>query len=117
LTVYRADSAMSYVNQHAADRPVRVDARLFGVLKRAAELSEQTGGAFDASAGTLVKAWGFFRGPRRVPSDAERADALARSGMHHVRLDDETLSVRFDVPGLEFNLGSIGKGYAIDQAI
>lgn len=117
LTVYRADSAMSYVNDHAAERPVRVDARLFAVLKRAAELTQQTGGAFDASAGALVKVWGFFRGPRRVPSEAERIEALSRSGMGHVRLDEAEMTVHFDRPGVEFNLGSIGKGYAIDQAI
>src|SRR5207237_8765055 len=87
LTVYRADSAMSYVNQHAAEGPVRVDARLYAVLKRAAELSEQTQGAFDAASGALVKAWGFFRGPRRVPDESERLQALAHSGMRHVELD------------------------------
>lgn len=117
LTVYRQPSAMSYVNQYASEAPVRVDHRLYTLLKRAARLTEQTHGAFDAATGALIKEWGFFRGPQRLPSDAEREAALARSGMRHVRLDDRDQTVSYAVPGLEVNLGSIGKGYAIDRAM
>jgi FAD:protein FMN transferase len=117
LTVYRGDSLMSYVNQNAAERPVRVDERLYQLLKQAAELTEQTDGAFDVTAGALIKAWGFFRGPRRVPAEAERQEALARTGMRHVQLNDEERTVHYLMPGLEINLGSIGKGYAIDRAV
>ena len=79
LTVYRADSAMSFVNQQAATAPVRVDARLYELLKRAAQITEQTEGALMyLPAGESL---GVFRGPRRVPDDAERIAALARSGM------------------------------------
>jgi FAD:protein FMN transferase len=117
LSVYRGTSAISYVNQHAASGPVRCDARLYDLLKRCAELSEATGGAFDVSAGALVKAWGFLHPPRRVPGEAERLDALARTGMRHVSFDDQELAVRFGVAGLEINFGSIGKGYAIDRAV
>jgi len=59
---------------------------------------------------------GFYRGPRRVPSDAERAAALERVGMRHVLLDPERRSIRYLRHGLEINLGSIGKGYALDRA-
>jgi thiamine biosynthesis lipoprotein len=117
LTVYRGDSLMAYVNANAATGPVRVDNRLYQLLKRCVEINAQTGGAFDPTAGALIKAWGFFRGDCRVPSDAERLEALARTGMKHVELDDTESTVCFHVPGLEFNLGSIGKGYAIDRAV
>jgi thiamine biosynthesis lipoprotein len=82
----------------------------------AAHVTAESEGAFDVTAGAIIKAWGFFRGPRRVPSDAERAAALERVGMRHVVLDPETRSVRYLCPGLEINLGSIGKGYALDRA-
>lgn len=117
LTVYRDESHLSYVNRCAAEGPVEADERLFSLLRRAAVLTEQTGGAFDASAGALIRAWGYVRGPRRVPSDAELADALARAGMRHVALDPVRRTVRYDVRGLEINLGSIGKGYALDRAL
>ena len=37
--------------------------------------------------------------------------------MRHVALDTEKRSVRFLRPGLEINLGSIGKGYALDRVV
>src|SRR5262245_36253369 len=47
--------------------------------------------------------------------NAERALALEQSGMRQVRLDAERRRVAFDRTGVEINLGSIGKGYALDQ--
>lgn len=117
LSVYRTTSAVSYVNAHAANGPVRVDDRLFRLLERSQELSRQTEGAFDAAAGALVRAWGFAGGPRRIPSGEEIRAARDRSGMRHVELHGEARTVRFRTPGVELNFGSIGKGYAIDRAL
>ena len=36
-------------------------------------------------------------------------------GYRHVRVDRERHSVRFDRPGVELDLGGIGKGYAADR--
>ena len=36
-------------------------------------------------------------------------------GMDHVDLDDHSRTVRFRRDGMELNLGSIGKGYALDR--
>ena len=63
----------------------------------------------------LIKEWGFFKGPRRVPAESERAAAVARVGMQFVELRPEGKTVRFLRPGLEINLGGIGKGYALDR--
>jgi thiamine biosynthesis lipoprotein len=115
LTVFRATSEVSRINREALDGPVGVEERLFALLQLSARLTAQTGGAFDITAGALVKAWGFFRGPRRVPSEQELADVRARVGMQWVVLDPAARSVRFLRPGLEINLGSIGKGCALDR--
>ena len=76
-----------------------------------------TGGAYDVTSGALSEAWGFVRGPKRVPDPETLADARARTGWHHLRLDPERRTVAFDRPGIRINLGSIGKGYAIDRAV
>jgi thiamine biosynthesis lipoprotein len=117
LTVYRDTSEVSRLNRLAPQVAVPVEAGLFDLLALAARLTEATGGAFDVTAGALIKAWGFYRGPRRVPADAEREAALSRVGMRHVVLDRERQTVRYLRPGLEINLGSIGKGYALDRAV
>jgi thiamine biosynthesis lipoprotein len=115
LTVYRDTSEVCRLNRLAWRRPVRVEARLFDLLTLAASIHAGSERAFDITAGALIKAWGFFRGPRRVPAEAERGQALSRVGMHHIEMDEQRRIVRYHVAGLEINLGSIGKGYALDR--
>jgi thiamine biosynthesis lipoprotein len=74
-----------------------------------------TYGAFDVAVGALIKAWGFFRRKGRVPEASDLEAARARSGMSHVHLNTDEGTVHYDVPGLEINLGSVGKGYALDH--
>src|SRR5205823_415203 len=85
-------------------------------IQNAARITEDTAGAFDITAGALIKAWGFYRRCQRVPSAPERAEALKRVGMSKVVLDGSNRTVRYGQPGVEINLGSIGKGYALDRA-
>lgn len=117
LTVYRDDSEVSRLNATGHLGPVEVEAGLFRLLSRAQDLAAETGGAYDVTTGALSDAWGFVQGPRRVPDPATLADARARTGFRHVRLDPERTTVAFDRPGVTINLGSIGKGYAIDRAV
>lgn len=116
LTVYRKHSEISRLNRLAAVSPVVVEPRLFALLQLAQWLAGETGGAFDVTAGPLVRAWGFFRRQGRVPDDAELADAFARVGFHQVELNADDRTVHFRRRGVEINLGSIGKGYALDRA-
>jgi len=117
LTVYNDESEISRLNATAHLRPVAVERGLFGLLERAVALSKLTGGAYDVTSGALSQAWGFVRGPKRVPDTETLAAARARTGWQHLRLDPENLTVGFDRPGIRINLGSIGKGYAIDRAV
>jgi thiamine biosynthesis lipoprotein len=116
MSIYREDSEVSRINRRAAVRAVRVEHGLFRLFQLAQRITRETGGAFDIAAGALVRAWGFVRGPKRVPSDAELAEAMACVGMEHVELDAAARTIRFDRPGVELNLGSIGKGRALDRA-
>lgn len=114
LTVYRDDSEVSRLNQGASSQPMPVEPGLFQLLTLAQELSEQTGGAFDITVGALIKAWGFYRRAGRVPLPEEVQSVRAKIGARHMRLDAAGRTLQFLRPGLEINLGSIGKGYALD---
>ena len=117
LTVYRDDSEVSRLNATAHLGPVEVERGLFKLLEMAVGLSRETGGAYDVAAGALSEAWGFVKGPKRVPDEFELADARTRSGWQHLELDPERHTVAFDQEGVRINLGSIGKGFAIDRAV
>jgi len=116
MTVYRDDSEVSFLNQRAFDQSVVVEERLFELFSLADQIYRETEGAFDITAGPLIKAWGFFSRQGRVPLPQERQTSLARVGMKWVELNRHDRSIRFRKPGMEINLGSIGKGYALDRA-
>ncbi len=113
---YREDSDLSDVNRRAASEPVNVDRELFKMLETCLKYSRETGGAFDITVGPLLKIWGFFRGTGRLPKAEEIAPTLERVGWQKVRLDARQGTVRFRAPGMELDLGAIGKGYAVDRA-
>jgi thiamine biosynthesis lipoprotein len=116
LSNYRPTSEISRINATAAAAPVTTDPEVFGLIERTLDYSRRTEGAFDVTVGPLVKAWGFFDGTGRYPSDDALADARVRSGWTNVELDQTARSVRFLTPGLELDLGAIGKGWALDCA-
>lgn len=116
LTVFRDDSEVSRINQLSPIAAIGVEKDLFELLCLCAELTKETEGAFDISTGALIKAWGFYKRAGRVPDEFEREDAIRRVGMDRLVLNNEQKTARILTPGLEINLGSIGKGYALDRA-
>lgn len=114
LTVYRDDSEVSRLNQRASKGPIGVERSLLDLLLLAQEIHQATEGAFDITSGALSKVWGFYRREGSIPDEDALTEALQRVGMDHVVLEDARQTVRFLKPGLEINLGSIGKGFALD---
>jgi thiamine biosynthesis lipoprotein len=115
LTVFRDTSDLVRVNRAAGAGPVAIDDDLFGLLRLCRQLHGDTGGAFDVTSTPLSRCWGFLKRAGRLPPDEEIAAARALVGMDGVELDEGARTVRFRTPGMELNLGSIGKGYAIGR--
>lgn len=115
MSHYKPESELSQVNAHAAEHPVRVAPELFSLIRRALEISELSGGAFDityASVGYLYDYRAHIH-----PSDEQIARALPAVNWHHVLLDPATSSIRYSQPGVRIDLGGIAKGYAVEHAV
>lgn len=117
LSAYIATSDVVWINNTAAERPARIEPRLFDLLKTCRRLHDETDGAFDVTVGPLVKTWGFFRRQGQMPDPATLEEARAKVGMEFVSLNDEDHSVSFEKPGVEINLGAVGKGYVVDRVV
>lgn len=113
LTVFRETSDLVRLNRTAAVAPVAVDPETFALLALCRDLHAETGGAFDITSTPLSRCWGFLAREGRLPASEEIEAARARVGMDGVTLDASRRTVHFQRPGLELNLGSIGKGYAL----
>lgn len=115
LTIYRPESEISKINESAGIRPVKVSSDVFELLTQAIKVSEQTNGAFDITAGPLVECWGFTKRRGQKPSEKAIDEAMQRVGWRQIELNPVQKTVLLKLPGMQINLGGIGKGFAIDQ--
>jgi thiamine biosynthesis lipoprotein len=115
LSVYRSDSDVCQINQLASQQAVPVESQLFELLGTCRSLWEMSRGAFDPTAGPLIALWGFKYRSGRLPTRDEIATALPTVGFRHVILDEDMQTVQFAQAGVELNLGSVGKGHALDR--
>jgi FAD:protein FMN transferase len=116
LSLFNPSSEIAQINARAAFGPVRVTPMTFALIDKARTFSELTGGAFDITVAPLVRCWGFMKGSGARPTDQEIAEARRLVGMHLLELDSAVCTVHFKREGMMLDLGSIGKGYALDVA-
>lgn len=109
-------SEISQVNREAANGPAHCSDDLFALLLSCRKTWEETSGAADITVGPLVELWGFYKKQGHFPKPDELRAALDKVGMDKVAFDEQAHTVRFTKPGMRFDLGSVGKGLAIDRA-
>jgi len=114
LSYFRPESEISRINRLAAETPIEVEPALFDLLCFATRLFEETGGAYDITSAPLWEAWGFARRAGEIPSKTQLAEARSCVGGQLVELNPAERTIRFRKPGVKINVGSIGKGYALD---
>jgi thiamine biosynthesis lipoprotein len=108
---YRRGNAIDAINT-SGGRTVVVDDETARLLDYGARLHELSDGKFDVTSGVLRRAW-RFDGSDRVPSRAAVAALLPVVGWDKVRWRAPELTL---LPGMEIDLGGIGKEYAVDRA-
>ena len=95
----------------ANGRPVEVDEETAGLIDFAVTLFTISGGRFDITSGVLRGAW-TFDGGDNIPRQ-ESIDALMqRVGWQRATWQASRLTL---LPGMEIDLGGIGKEYAVDR--
>jgi len=115
LSVFRESSEVSRINRQATTKAVRIEDSLFDLLTLCKKLHHDTEGTFDITSGPLTRCWGFLKRDGRVPSIEAIESARLLVSSNKLLLDDEARTIRLLQAGMEVNLGSIGKGYALDR--
>jgi thiamine biosynthesis lipoprotein len=108
---YRRGNVIDAINT-AEGRTVTVDEETARLLDYAAQLFELSDGKFDVTSGVLRRVW-RFDGSDRVPSRKTVAALLPIVGWDKVQWQAPHLTL---APGMEVDLGGIGKEYAVDRA-
>lgn len=116
LSTWREDTELTRLNRSPAGHPVRMSSEILDLLTRVAELSAETGGAFDPAVGALVDAWDL-RGRGRIPGSGELAAAMRSTGLGLVVLDPVEGTALRRSSGVWLDAGGFGKGAALDAAL
>jgi thiamine biosynthesis lipoprotein len=97
----------------AQGRPITVDTETSQLLDFAETLYALSDSAFDITSGTLRRAW-RFDGSDNIPSQDDVALLLDTVGWGKAVWNAPTLTLP---PGMEIDLGGIGKEYAVDKVV
>lgn len=116
LSLFRSDSTLSHVNRGAGRGPVRVDGEFLELLAACRDVHAATGGAFDPTVAPLMRALGLHACQAHAWGRIAESEAREAVGFHLVELDESRRTVRFAREGVALDLGSIGKGHALDAA-
>ncbi len=117
LSSFIEDSDVTRINAYASKGWVRLEPRLYHLIRYASDISGKTNGAFDITCAPLVRLWGFYTKTDTPPDKQAILNALESVGFDHILFDDEESMISFAREGMEIDLGAIGKGYAIDEAV
>lgn len=120
MSTWDSTSELSRFNRDTSDIDFALSPETIEVLEIALDVSRRSAGAFDVTVGPLVTAWGFGSGvsesPGSAPSAAELERLRSRVGFHLLRVDSRRGTAGKERPGLELDLSSVAKGYALDLA-
>jgi len=118
LSDYEPDSELNRLSRTAGSgQNVPLSQDLWRVLSRAQELSRLSAGAFDVTVGPYVGLWRRARRQQELPDPVRLAEARKAVGYENLVLDPRTRSARLLVPKMRLDLGGIGKGYAVEEAL
>jgi len=109
---YLDDNIVDRINK-AKGQSIEVDAETAQLLDFADTLNGLSEGAFDITSGTLRQAW-TFDGSDKLPLQEDIRELLNSVGWAKVDWSAPNLTL---LPGMEIDLGGIGKEYAVDRTV
>jgi thiamine biosynthesis lipoprotein len=117
MSTYMADSEISRFNAvNSTEEIFHISDDFLQVMSVAKRLYGITHGAWDGTVKPLVNLWGFGRSERKdsVPKEEEIRAVLADIGFDSIELSQDGYLKKKN-PAISLDLGSIAKGYGVDQ--
>ena len=121
---YEGVNNIKTINDNAGVAPVKVDQKIIDMLDEALELYDTTNGQLNVAMGSVLAIWHDYREAAEAdPSDADNAlptqEELEAAAQHcdinNIIIDHEAGTVYLADPEMRLDVGSVGKGYAVEQ--
>ena len=114
LSDYRPGSEL---NRLCEQRSMVVSRDLLRVIEASQRLAGESDGAFDITAGPLVRLWREARKTKALPAPDALEAARRLTGWRKLTWDAATRRVLLAESGMRLDVGAIGKGYAASEAL
>lgn len=117
MSTWIKDSEISSFNNYQGTEWFDVSADTAYVFSEARRVSQISGGAFDVTAGPIIRLWGFGnrKTDDRIPSDQEVQAVLSGIGYQKLTVRMDKPAIKKEEPGLYCNLSAIAKGFGVDK--
>lgn len=96
---------------------ITVSADLFHVLQKAQSIAQLSHGRYDPTVGPLSLLWRRAVRRKEFPTASQRRKARRAVGYRLMKLDRTNHTVKLRRSGMRLDVGGIGQGFAIDEAL
>ena len=110
------------INDNAGIRPVEVDEDIIDLIKLGIEMEKETDGNVNIAMGSVLSVWHDYREAGRIdpdtaelPSMTELLAAKEHTDIQNIIIDEEASTVYLSDSKMSLDVGSIGKGYAVQK--
>ena len=119
---YEGINNIKTINDQAGIAPVEVDPEIIRLLQFSKEMYERTNGQVNIAMGSVLSIWHDYREDgMNNPANAKLPpmDELLAAGEHtdiaNIIIDESASTVYLSDPEMSLDVGSIGKGYAVQR--
>lgn len=110
------------INDNAGISPVKVDPEILSLLKLAIEMEKETDGKMNVAMGSVLSIWHDYRergtenpDESELPEMSDLKKAAEHMDIDGIVIDEEASTVYLTDPDMSLDVGSIGKGYAVEK--
>ena len=113
------------INDNAGKAPVEVDDRILSMLELADQMYATTNGKLNIAMGSVLNIWHNYReaaeatetdADNKLPGMDELEVAAQHCDINNVIIDEDAKTVYLADPDMRLDVGSVGKGYAVEMA-
>ena len=117
---YEGINNIRTINENAGKEPVKVDQAIIDLLKFSIDLYDKTNGQTNIAMGSVLSIWHDYRtqginnpSNASLPSKEELEEANKHTDITKIIIDEEASTVYLADSEMSLDVGSIGKGYAV----
>lgn len=119
---YEGINNIKTINDNAGIAPVEVDPEIIRLLQFSREMYRDTDGQINIAMGSVLSIWHDYReagnenpAEAKLPPAEELRAAAEHTDIADIIIDEEASTVYLNDPQMSLDVGSIGKGYAVQR--